>query len=83
MSTLHADILLALHAAGKFGLTLEVLLPDLRRGRHRALVVPQLETALRDLADRSLVSAFQSALESKRWRLTGFGENALHEEGLL
>lgn len=83
MTNLHADLLLALNGAGKFGLKLETLLADLRRGRHRGLTLPQLETAARDLADRSLVAPFESALEEKRWRITQLGASALSEEGLV
>jgi hypothetical protein len=82
MTNLHADILLALHGAGKFGLKLDTLLADLRRGRHRGLALPLLETALRDLADKSFSTPFESALEEKKWRITHLGTSALQEEGL-
>lgn len=82
MSTLHIDTLVALNAAGDFGLPAETLLADLRRGRHRSLALPSLEKALRDLADRSLVTPFESELGAQRWRVTGRGKSALQEEGL-
>lgn len=83
MNNLHADILLALHGAGKFGLKLDNLIADLRRGRHRGLTVPQLESAARELADRSLVAPFESALGEQRWRITQLGTSSLQEEALI
>lgn len=82
MSTLHVDILLALNGAGQFGLKLDTLLADLRRGRHRALALPVLEKALRDLADKSFATPFESALGESRWRIMGLGVSALQEEGI-
>lgn len=83
LTPLHVDLALALYAAGEHGLPAATLLPDLRRGRHAALTEPQLIAALRLLADRSLAVSFGSALGQQRWRLTGRGTVALHEEGLV
>lgn len=82
MSKLHIDTLLLLAAAAQYGLDLDTLLADLRQQRHRALTLPELEKAVRDLADRSFASHFTSALGSERWRITGLGTDALKEEGL-
>ncbi|PTX95758.1 hypothetical protein [Opitutus sp. ER46] len=82
MTTLLIDILLALKGADKFGLPLDNLLVDLRRGRHRSLSVPQLESALRDLADRSFTTPVEATLSGTRWRITALGLSALQEEGL-
>jgi hypothetical protein len=82
MNALHIDLLLALKAAAQYGLPLDALLADLRRGRHRGLTQPQLETALRDLADQSLATPFDSPLSGRRWRITALGTSALQEEGL-
>jgi len=82
MSQLHTDLLLALRAAGQFGAAAEDLRTDMRRGRHRELAVPELEKALRDLADESHATRFTTALGTKRWRITALGASALQEEGL-
>lgn len=82
MSTLHLDSLLALNGAGEFGLPLDNLAADLRRGRHRGATLPQVEKALRDLADRSFATPFDTELGGQRWRITGRGKSALAEEGV-
>lgn len=82
MNPLHTDTLLALNGAGDYGLRVSNLLPDLRCGRHRSLTQPELERALRDLADKSFVTPFESGLGAQRWRITGRGASALQEEGL-
>jgi len=82
MTKLHSDILFLLRAAGAYGIALPELLRDLRQVRHRNLAEPQLERAARDLADKSFASTFESPISGTRWRITGLGESALHEEGL-
>lgn len=82
MSKLNVHLLIALRAAGRFGAAEDDLLVDMRRGSHRELSAPDLVQALRDLADQSYVSAFNSALETKRWKITRLGTDALKEEGL-
>lgn len=82
MTTLHTDLLTLLRAAGRYGLSPANLLQDLRQARHRELSQPLLDRAVRDLADRSLVAAFDSPLSGRRWRITALGESALQEEGL-
>ncbi|MBX3736729.1 MAG: hypothetical protein KF715_08575 [Candidatus Didemnitutus sp.] len=82
MSKLHIDILLALRASGVFGVAAEDLLTDMRRGRHRDLTLPDLERALRDLADKNFAAPFTSALCNKRWAIAAIGERALQQEGL-
>lgn len=82
MTKLHTDLLIALRAAGQFGLGVNELLTDLRQGRHRALTLPELEKALRDLADRAFAIAFTSPLGATRWSATAVGGRALQEEGL-
>lgn len=81
MTNLHIDALVALNGAGEFGLPLENLLGDLRRGRHRNLSKPECERALRDLADKAFATPFDSGL-GERWRVTGRGKSALQEEGI-
>lgn len=82
MTNLHTDTLVALNGAGEHGLPLETLLGDLRRGRHRNLTQPQAAQALRDLADKSFATPFDTGFGSQRWRVTGRGQSALAEEGL-
>lgn len=82
MSKLHIDLLLALRGAGSFGITRDDLLTDMRRGRHPELTLPELDRALRDLADQSLAHPFTSTLGAKRWAITGRGSQALQEERL-
>ena len=82
LTELHVDALLVLHQAAELGLPVETLLADLRRARHRHLALPKLESALRDLADRSYATAFESGLGAKRWRITALGISMLIEEGL-
>lgn len=83
MNTLQQDTLLALHAAADHGLPVANLLADLRRGRHRSLTLPQLESALRGLADKTFATPFKSALDDERWRITGRGTSALEEAALV
>lgn len=82
MNTLAIDILTQLRAPGRFGLSLADLLRDLRAMRHRALAFPELESAVRELADVSYVVPFRSPLSGERWRITALGESALKEAGL-
>ena len=82
MDLLQIDLLLALRPAGQFGITAESLLGDMRRGRHRELTLPQLEIALRGLADLRHATPFTTALRQPRWRITAHGTSALVEEGL-
>ncbi|MBA4136755.1 MAG: hypothetical protein C0518_05510 [Opitutus sp.] len=82
MNALHVDLLLALRPAADFGLAAADLLTDMRRGRHSALTLPEIERALRELADRSFVFFFTSPLGSKRWRIGALGVSALQEEKL-
>lgn len=82
MSPLHIDLLDILKDADRFGFDTASLLTDARRRRHRDLTEPQLEAALRDLADASFVAPFTSPLGKKRWRITTLGLSAFKEEGL-
>lgn len=82
MKQLHIDLLFFLRPAGPFGLPVADLLNDVRRGRHRQATQPQVESALRDLADKSFATAFTSALDQPRWRITALGLSALQEEAL-
>ncbi len=82
MTTLQIDLLRALRAAGQFGLYAEDLLADMRQGRHGDLTLPQLERALRDLADESFVEPFTTVLKQKRWKIAQHGINALTEAKL-
>lgn len=82
MDQLLTDLLLALRAAGQYGAAPEQLLTDMRRGRHRALALPELEKALRDLADQSFAKTITTALKTKRWAITALGTSALEEESL-
>lgn len=81
MNPLLLDILLALRDGKQFGLSVEILLPRLRAGDHRGLTVPQLETALRDLADQTFVTSMRGPLGGVRWRITAVGISALEEIG--
>lgn len=81
MNPLHFNILVDLRTAGQYGQTVERQLPMLRVSGHRSLTVPKLEQALRDLADKSFVTPFESALGNKCWRITALGVSALSEEG--
>lgn len=82
MNQLHIDILRALSAAGKHGIKLDDLLADMRRGRHRDLSTPDLERAVRDLADDANAKTFTDSLRQKRWAITQVGQSALEEAGL-
>lgn len=82
MTRLHLDILLELRQLTQYGLSADTLLAYLRRNSHRELAVPDLLKALRDLADKSLVTTYESALGGERWKITGLGSSALKEEGV-
>lgn len=81
MTNLHTDLLILLRAVGVYGLDIGTILSDLRLQRHRDLTEPVLKQALRDLADKSLVTEFTSVLEVRRWRITALGDSALKEAG--
>lgn len=81
MTPLHIDTLVALRAAAQLGLPVDLLLTDLRRGRHPQLSADKLERTLRDLADARL-AALETAAIGTRWRLTAHGASALEEGGL-
>ena len=81
MNPLHFNILVDLRTAGKFGQSLDRQLPMLRVSGHRGLTLPELETAMRDLSDKSFATPFEGALGGKRWRITALGESALVEAG--
>jgi len=81
MNPLHFNILVDLRTVGKYGQTLARQLAMLRVSGHRSLTEPELEKALRELADKSFVTNFPSALGNKLWRITSLGESALQEEG--
>lgn len=82
MNQIHIDLLLDLRAHGQYGAKPADLLTDMRGGRHRELTQPDLDKALRDLADRSLATPYETVLKAKRWRITALGESALKEDGL-
>ena len=79
---LNIFILLALHNAGEVGVQAETLLTRARVESNRDLTLPQLETALRGLADGRLISSYGTALGVQRWKILGLGRNALEEQGL-
>lgn len=82
MDKLKLDILFLLKPAQPYGLGVDTILRDLRVGRSRSLTLPELETAIRELADASLVTTVKSTLSGTKWRITAVGESALQEEGL-
>jgi hypothetical protein len=82
MSRLHLDILTELRQLTQYGLAPAGLLSYLRAGTHRDLALPDLQQALRDLSDKSFVTAYESALGGTRWRITGLGLSALKEAAL-
>ena len=82
MEAIHIDLLLALRGAGEFGIGLDHLLTDMRRGRHRDLTRPQAERALRDLADECRANPFTDSLKQKKWAITATGRRALEEASL-
>lgn len=81
MHPLHFNILIDLRTAKEFGQTLPRLLSMLRVSGHRSLSEPELQKALRELADKSFVTTFTTALGNTSWRITALGKSALEEEG--
>lgn len=82
MNTLHIDILRQLAVMDFHGLPVDSIVTGLRLAAHRDATVPAVETALRDLADKSFATAFSPALGGTRWRITALGRSALQEAGL-
>lgn len=82
MNQLTLNLLIELRQRAQYGDTGKNLLVLLRVGGHRGLTTPELEQALRDLADKSWVTPFDSPISGPRWRITALGESALKEEGL-
>jgi hypothetical protein len=56
------------------------LVTQARTAGHRGTTEPEVELALRDLADRSLVAPLAGL--TAKWRLTALGVSTLTEEGL-
>jgi len=81
MSPLHIALLLALRSVQPYGLPAGTLLTQARTAGHRTVTSPQIEAALRDLADKSLVASVVGTLATT-WRLTALGLSTLSEEGL-
>lgn len=81
MSPLHITLLLALRGVQPFGLPVGTLLTQARTAGHRSVTQPQIEAALRDLGDRSLVATVEGTLGTTH-RLTALGLSTLTEEGL-
>lgn len=81
MKKLHIHLLIEFRNLGKYGDTIEHLLTAMRPS-FRTLTLPELETAIRDLGDKSLVTNFEGIMTGTRWKITALGESALKEEGL-
>ena len=81
MSPLHIALLLALRSVKPYGLPSGTLLTEARTGGLRTATQPEVEQALRDLADKSLVASVVGTLATT-WRLTALGLSTLSEEGL-
>lgn len=82
MNQLAIDILIELRNRTTYGDTEARLLSMLRVGGHRNLSAPELERALRELADQTIVTPFDVPLIGKKWRITARGESAMKEAGL-
>jgi hypothetical protein len=82
LNPLALNILIELRNRQQYGDTEPRLLSMLRVGGERNLTAPELEKALRDLADKSWVTPFNAVLVGKKWRITALGESALTEAGL-
>lgn len=82
MNPLYFNLLIELRQRSAYGETVAQLLTLLRVSGHRGLTLPELESALRALADKSWVTPFESPLSGKRWRITALGGSALTEEGI-
>jgi hypothetical protein len=82
MNTLHLDLALLLREAKQYGLSADNLLPLLRAGSHWRLTAPELDRALRTLADLDAIKPMRGALGGTRWRLTALGGSLLEETGL-
>lgn len=82
MNQLALSLLIELRQRAQYGDTAVNLLVLLRVGGHRGLTAPEMDKALRDAADKSWVTPFESPISGKRWRITALGESALKEEGL-
>lgn len=80
MKPLHIALLLALRSVQPYGLPVATLVTQARTAGHRATTEPEVELALRDLADRSLVASLAGL--TVKWRLTALGVSTLTEEGL-
>lgn len=82
MNQLALNLLIELRHRQQYGDSAANLLVLLRVSGHRALTAPELDKALRDLADKSWATPFASPLSGPRWRITALGESALTEEGV-
>lgn len=75
-------VLLVLRASGDLGMSQARLLVELRRESFTDLTAPQLEAAIRELADKSFTTPLVTALGENRWRITSLGRSVLDEQKL-
>ena len=78
---LKVSLMQILRAAAPFGVPEAVALTHVRLAGHRDLTLPELQTALRTLADEGLALRMAGTL-GDRWRITDLGLSKLQEEGV-
>lgn len=67
---------------GSTGIAEEWLLQQARNNVSRQLTAPELETELRDQADRGWIIRYNPPLGAHRWRITAFGRSTATEMGI-
>lgn len=82
MMPLSQFLLISLRHSGERGASEDILLAHARTNGYPNATMPDLQRALRDLADRSQVNAFEQAIVGKRWRITALAIDQLREAGL-
>lgn len=82
MMPLPRFLLLSLRHSGERGASLAILTACARTELDERLTEPEVERALRDLADQRLATAFEQPIVGKRWRITALGGSTLTEAGL-
>lgn len=75
-------LLAALSASASIGMRRDALLREARTNVSRSTTEPDLDTGLRDLADKGWVREYTPEIGEPRWRITDLGRDRAREEGL-
>lgn len=82
LNQLSLFVLKVLAACDQLGVETDILLSQVRARLNRSVTLPEVMTALRAHADKSLAVEFTPLVGSSRWRITALGASVAAEAGL-